>query len=182
MAAAGVGVLREPPYGAVPVATLDRGLGGSGFDGGTGVPTTFGDDGSRNWIWFAAAAVGMLAVAFIVGGIAVGAFGLGSGGGNGGGSATTLKVFPSSIQLPVGTTAQLSTNAPFTLLNQVQWVALQPTIASVTTSGTVGTLSPGVATIVARYAFDTTQFATSTITVLGPSIPTTTGTTAVVRP
>jgi len=105
----------------------------------------------------------------------------GSGGGNGG-SATTLKVFPSSIQLPVGTTAQLSTNAPLSLLNQVQWVALQPTIASVTTNGTVGTLSPGVAIVVARYAFDTTQFATSTITVLGPSIPTTTGATAVVRP
>ena len=106
----------------------------------------------------------------------------GSGGGSGTGSATTLKVFPSSIQLPVGTTAQLSTNAPLSLLNQVQWVALQPTIASVSTSGTVGTLSPGVAIIVARYAFDTTQVATSTITVLGPSIPTTTGTTAVVRP
>jgi hypothetical protein len=106
----------------------------------------------------------------------------GRGGGSGTGSATTLKVFPSSIQLPVGTTAQLSTNAPLSLLNQVQWVALQPTIASVSTSGTVGTLSPGVAVIVARYAFDTTQFATSTITVLGPSIPTVTGATAVVRP
>ena len=105
-----------------------------------------------------------------------------AGSGGGSSSSTTLKVFPSSIQLPLGSTAQLSTNAPLSLLNQVQWVALQPTIASVTTSGTVGTLSPGVATVVARYAFDTTQFATSTITVLGPSIPTTTGTTVVVRP
>jgi hypothetical protein len=106
-----------------------------------------------------------------------------TGSGGGSSSSTTLKVSPSSIQLPLGSTVQLSTNAPLSLLNQVQWVALQPTIASVTTSGTVGTLSPGVATIVARYAFDTTQFATSTITVLGPSIPPTTGTTtAVVRP
>ena len=92
-------------------------------------------------------------------------------GGSAGTGSPTLQVFPNAIQLPVGSSAQLSTNAPLALQNQVQWRALQPSIASVSTSGTVSAFSPGVATVIARYAFDTTQAASTTVTVIGPSIP-----------
>lgn len=89
--------------------------------------------------------------------------------------ASPLVVSPGQVQLPVGTTFQLSTNAPASLQNQLQWVSLQPSIAGVSTSGLVSALSPGTATIVARYAFDTTRVATATIDVVGTS--TTDGTT-----
>ena len=133
MATAGASALREPPYGSAPVATLDRGFGGAGFDGRAGVPTTFGDDGSRNWVWFAAAAIGILAVAFIVGGIAVGAFGLGGGGGDGGGSAVTT---------------QTSTEAPAETISPTPTLGVHidsPTPAPPATETSVPTETPATA-------------------------------------
>ena len=64
------------------------GGGSGGFDGAPGAAGGFGDDGNRNIIWFAAAAIGMIVVAFLIGGIAVGAFGLGGGGGGASAAAT----------------------------------------------------------------------------------------------
>jgi len=96
-------------------------------------------------------------------------------GGAGSDSAPALQVLPNAVQIPIGGSALLQTNAPLSLRNQVQWLSRQSTIASVSPSGTVTALAPGVASIVARYAFDTTRAATATVTVLGPNVPANTG-------
>ena len=99
--------------------------------------------------------------------------GLGGTGAVSGGGTTTnntsapLLVNPASLQLGVGATFQLGTNAPVSLQNQVQWTSLQSTVATVSASGLVSAVAPGTATIVARYAFDTTRAATATINVVG---------------
>lgn len=80
-------------------------------------------------------------------------------------STTQLVVTPSFVQVAVASTIQLSTNAPGTLASQVRWTSLQSTIASVTQTGRVTTLTAGTATIVARYVFDTTNVASATIVV-----------------
>lgn len=84
-----------------------------------------------------------------------------------------LLVNPSQLQLGIGATFQLTTNAPVSLQSQVQWNSLQSTIATVSASGLVSAVAPGTATIVARYSFDTTRVATATIHVVGT--PTTDG-------
>jgi hypothetical protein len=95
--------------------------------------------------------------------------------GSGRDSTPPLQISPNAVQIPIGGSALLQTNAPLSLRNQVQWLSRQPNVASVTPGGAVTAFLPGVATIVARYAFDTTRAATATITVLGPSIPANTG-------
>ena len=82
-----------------------------------------------------------------------------------------LAVFPNVVQISVGQIALLQTNAPLSLLNQVQWRSSHPTIAAISPSGRVTGIFPGVATITARFAFDTTQTATSIVTVLGVAGP-----------
>ena len=101
-----------------------------------------------------------------------------------GGSDSTppLQVFPNEMQIPIGGSALLQTNAPLSRQSQVQWLSRQPTTASVSASGAVTAFSPGVASIVARYAFDTTRAATATVTVIGPSVPSTGGTTGAANP
>lgn len=104
----------------------------------------------------------------------------GGGGGGSNGGASTLTVQPNQVQLLVGSSVQLSTNAPFALQSQVQWSSLAPAIVAVSPTGLVTAIAPGTAVVVARYAFDTTQAGSSTITVVGtPTVPTggtTTGT------
>ncbi len=78
-----------------------------------------------------------------------------------------LIVNPGQLQLALGATFQLTTNAPASLQNQVQWNSLESTIATVSASGLVSAVAPGTATIVARYSFDTTRAATATINVVG---------------
>lgn len=90
-----------------------------------------------------------------------------SGGGTSNNTTQPLIVNPGRLQLAVGATFQLTTNAPATLQNQVQWNSLQSTIATISASGLVTAVAPGTATIVARYAFDTTRVATATIDVVG---------------
>lgn len=90
----------------------------------------------------------------------------GTGSGNNGG-VSTLSISPNRVQLLVGGTVQLSTNAPFSLQNQVQWNSLQSTIVLVSPSGLVTGVAPGTATVTARYAFDTTRVASATIIVTG---------------
>jgi hypothetical protein len=112
---------RSLEAGAVPAAAatavLGDGAGSGGFDGGDGFGWYGeGDEGRRNVIWFAAAAAGMIAVAFIVGGIAVGAFGFG-GGGSGGGATITRTSTPAGVETPgitpsPGVAVDTSTPAP----------------------------------------------------------------------
>jgi hypothetical protein len=90
----------------------------------------------------------------------------GSGSGNNGG-VSTLFISPNRVQLLVGGTFQLGTNAPFSLQNQVQWNSLQSTIVLVSPSGLVTGVAPGTATVTARYSFDTTRVATATVIVTG---------------
>jgi hypothetical protein len=82
-----------------------------------------------------------------------------------------LQIFPSAVQLTVGQSADLQTNAPLSLINQVQWLSSNPNIAAVSPSGRVTGRFPGVATITARFAFDTTRSATALATVLGVAGP-----------
>jgi hypothetical protein len=86
---------------------------------------------------------------------------------SGGQNGQPFEVFPNAVQIVVGQSAQLQTNLPLSLLNQLQWISSRPTIAPVSPSGQVTGRFPGVVTITARLAFDTTQAATATVTVLG---------------
>jgi len=94
---------------------------------------------------------------------------VGSGGNTGGsnGTATSITVLPNQAQLIVGGSVQLSTNAPLALQSQIQWTSLQPTVVAVSPSGLATAVAPGTAVVVARFAFDTTQSGSATITVIG---------------
>lgn len=83
------------------------------------------------------------------------------------GSSAPLAITPNSLQLTVGTTFALNTNAPADLQDQLEWRSGQPTIATVNNTGTVTAIAPGTAIISARYTFDTTQVATATVNVTG---------------
>src|SRR5512146_576900 len=86
------------------------------------------------------------------------------GGTNGGNNATQqLVITPNLVQLTVGTTFQLSTNATAAQQSQIQWSSLAPAIATVTQAGVVSAVGSGTTTIVARFSFDTTNVATATI-------------------
>ena len=82
-----------------------------------------------------------------------------------------LRILPDVTEIPVGQFAELQTNAPLNLRNQVQWRSSNSNVAAVSSSGRVTGIFPGVATITARFAFDTTQAATATVTVLGVAGP-----------
>ena len=84
---------------------------------------------------------------------------------SGAGDTTSLIISPPSLQLSVGGTAQLSTNATVAQQAQLQWLSLQPVIVAVTQAGQITARSLGTATIRVRYSFDTTRAATATITV-----------------
>jgi Big-like domain-containing protein len=106
------------------------------------------------------------------------------GGGAGGTSGTTssITVLPNTAQLIVGGSVQLSTNAPLALQSQIQWGSLQPAIVAVSPSGLATAVAPGTAVIVARFAFDTTQTGSATITVVGAPPVVTGGTTGTRTP
>lgn len=90
----------------------------------------------------------------------------------GNGASTRLAITPAQAQLVVGATLQLTTNASAALQPQVQWQSFQPAIAAVNASGVVTAIAAGTAVVEARFAFDTTQAATTAITVIGPTTPT----------
>ena len=89
----------------------------------------------------------------------------GTSGGTDGGNKTTqqLVISPNLVQLKVGTTFQLSTNATTAQQNQIQWSSLASAIVTVTQAGLVSAVGSGTATIVARYSFDTANVATASI-------------------
>jgi hypothetical protein len=103
-----------------------------------------------------------------------------TGGGTTGGSTgntASITVLPNQVQLIVGGSVQMSTNAALALQSQVQWSSLQPAIVAVSPSGLATAIAPGTAVIVARFAFDTTQAGSATITVVGTPPVVTGGTT-----
>jgi len=87
--------------------------------------------------------------------------GIGGTGTNGGNAALT--VLPTDIQMSVNTTAQLSTNAGAS--SQLQWVSSNNNVATVSATGLVTARSVGTAVIAVRFAADTTNVATSNISV-----------------
>lgn len=99
--------------------------------------------------------------------------GLGGGGSTGGtggnGGTNQLVITPNQAQVLVGATLPLTTNATTDQLTHLQWLSLQPNIATVTSTGIVTGVVPGSATIVARLVDDTLNFGTAIITVIGVS-------------
>jgi uncharacterized protein YjdB len=85
--------------------------------------------------------------------------------GNASSNVNPLVISPSQIQMVVGGTSQLSTNAPTSLQAQVQWGSLQPAVATVSQTGLVTAVAPGTTIVTARYAFDSTHVASATINV-----------------
>jgi hypothetical protein len=90
-------------------------------------------------------------------------------------TTTPLSVIPNRVQLAIGSSFQLTTDAPFGFETRVQWRSLQPSIAAVTPSGVVTALAAGTATVTARYSFDTTTVAIATVSVIGPNTTSITG-------
>jgi hypothetical protein len=80
----------------------------------------------------------------------------------------SLTVSPSLVQLSVGQSAQLFTNAPDTLRKQLVWTSQIQTIAAVNQNGLVTAGTPGTTIVTVRYSFDTTNTASATIQVFGP--------------
>lgn len=82
-----------------------------------------------------------------------------------------LVITPNQLSLTVGGTAQLTTNAPLSLQNQVQWSSLETTVVTISPSGSIDAVGPGTATITARYATDTTNVGSATVSVTGTTTP-----------
>ncbi len=97
--------------------------------------------------------------------------GLGGGTTTSGTNTSALTISPNAVQLTVGGTQQLNTNAPTSLQSQVQWNSLQTTIATISPSGLVTGVAAGPATVTARYSSDTTNVATATVVVTALTPP-----------
>jgi len=96
----------------------------------------------------------------------------GLGGGQPGTTAAPqLVITPTIIQLAVGGTAQITTNAPAALQSQLVWTSQAPSVATVSQAGLVTAASPGSTTIIVRYSSDTTNAASATVQVTGPMPP-----------
>ena len=80
-------------------------------------------------------------------------------------NTAALVITPSHVQLTVGATSQLSTNASTSLQSQVQWGSLKSTVATVSPTGLVTAVGIGTTIITARYSFDSTRVATATVDV-----------------
>jgi len=95
--------------------------------------------------------------------------GIGTGGTSTSGGTSTqtapLVINPSQVNLALGGSFQLATNAAAGVQADVRWSSLQPNIATVSSSGLVMGVGLGTATIMARYSFDTTNVATTTVNV-----------------
>ena len=84
---------------------------------------------------------------------------------------STLVVRPALVQIAVGGSAQLFTNAPDSLRQQLVWVSQLPTIATVNQNGLVTAGTPGTTIVTVHYSFDTLNVAAATVQVSGPIIP-----------
>jgi uncharacterized protein YjdB len=87
--------------------------------------------------------------------------GVGNTGTNSGNAALT--VLPTDVQITIGSTTQLSTNAGTS--SSLQWTSSDNNVATVSGTGLVTGRSVGTATITVRFAADTTNVASSNISV-----------------
>jgi hypothetical protein len=81
------------------------------------------------------------------------------------GSSQALTIAPNTANIIVGGVTQLTTNAPATQANLLQWSSSQPTIAATSNTGLITGIAPGTAIISARFSNDTTNIAFATIVV-----------------
>jgi hypothetical protein len=86
-------------------------------------------------------------------------------------NAPQLVMSPTNIQMAVGQEAQLSTNAPDSLLSQLIWTSRNPTIVAVSQTGVVRALNTGSASIVVQYSFEPLNSASATIVVNQQPVP-----------
>jgi hypothetical protein len=93
---------------------------------------------------------------------------VGSLGGRAASTSSTLAISPSTVTVTVGTSVQLSTNAPLAVQNQVEWSSSNTTVATISPTGLLNTFAAGSSVVTARLASDTTQAATAAITVISP--------------
>jgi uncharacterized protein YjdB len=87
----------------------------------------------------------------------------GTGNGNGGNGTAALTVLPTGVQISVGSTIQLSTNAGNS--SALQWSSSANNVATVSGTGLVTGISVGTAAITVRLTTDTTNVAISSISV-----------------
>lgn len=83
---------------------------------------------------------------------------------------SVLVVRPTLVQIAVGGSAQLFTNAPDSLKQQLVWGSQIPTIATVSQTGLVTAGTPGTTIVTVRYSFDTLNVAATTVQVSGPIV------------
>jgi len=87
-------------------------------------------------------------------------------------NAPQLVISPLAIEMVIGQEAQISTNAPDSLLSQLIWSSRNPTIAAVSQTGVVRALAVGSASIVVQYSFEPLNSASATIVINPPPQPT----------
>jgi hypothetical protein len=83
----------------------------------------------------------------------------------------TVQVYPEALTLVQGRSASLSANVSGSTNGAVTWQSGAPQVATVSASGVVTALQPGVAIISAISVADPTKSGTSTITVVPPPTP-----------
>ena len=86
-------------------------------------------------------------------------------------NAPQLIMSPTNIEMAIGQEAQLSTNAPDSLLSQLIWTSRNPTIVAVSQTGVVRALATGSASVVAQYSFEPLNSASATIVVNQQPVP-----------
>ena len=86
-------------------------------------------------------------------------------------NAPQLVVSPQAISMQLGQEAQISTNAPDSLLNQLIWTSRNPTIVAVSQTGVVRALAVGSASVVVQYSFEPLNSASATIVVNQQPVP-----------
>lgn len=84
-------------------------------------------------------------------------------GNTGGSNNAALTLLPTDVQMTVGSTTQLSTNAGTS--TQLQWLSSNNNVATVSSTGVVTGRGVGTATITVRFTTDTTNTASSNISV-----------------
>lgn len=87
----------------------------------------------------------------------------GLGGGPDTDGTAALTVLPTDVQITVGSSTQLATNAGTS--SQLQWTSSNNSVATVSGTGRVTGLAVGTTTITVRFAADTTNAAKSNISV-----------------
>ena len=86
-------------------------------------------------------------------------------------NAPQLVVSPQQISMVVGQEAQISTNAPDSLLSQLIWTSRNPTIVTVSQTGVIRALAVGSASVVVQYSFEPLNSASTTIVVNQQPVP-----------